>query len=190
MGSYRKGAVFNPKDTSANRFMGRGVIYGADGEHETPYMTRFWFGSIRFHIFYRGDQDPDCHDHPWDFWTFPLRSYVEEVLEERIEKNWGTGKTRTYYLRHVQIVKAFRLHYRPAKHKHRVLGKFTGWIYPIGASKKPKYAVVGTVPTIVFRSGVKRKWGFTKLDSGGKWCWIPWKKYVYEGGKHAPCEDE
>lgn len=52
-------------------------------------MTRAWFGRLRFHVFFRGDQDPDCHDHPWGFWTFPLRSYVEEVLEERIEHIYG-----------------------------------------------------------------------------------------------------
>jgi hypothetical protein len=192
MGSYRKGAVFKPKDTSAGRFMGRSTIYGADGEHETPYMTRFWFGPLRLHIFHRGDADPDCHDHPWDFWTFPLRSYVEEVLEERVETKFlaAGGKTeRSYFVRHTQVVKAFRLHYRPATHRHRVLGALTDWASFSGVLV-PLYAPVGTIPTIVWRSGIKRKWGFTKSDDTGKWCWIPWKTYAYEGGKHAPCEDE
>lgn len=65
--------------SSGERLFGRHVIYGKEAEHATPYMTRYWFGRLRLHIFHRGDQDPDCHDHPWDFWTFPLTSYVEEV---------------------------------------------------------------------------------------------------------------
>lgn len=36
---------------------------------------------LMLHIFWEGDPDPDCHDHPWDFYTFPLVSYDEEVLE-------------------------------------------------------------------------------------------------------------
>lgn len=196
MGSYRIGAVFKPKDTSAGRFMGHSTIYGADGEHETPYMTRFWIGRLRLHIFHRGDADPDCHDHPWDFTTFPLRSYVEEVLEERVETRWGTDPAtneafkieRTYFIRHTQVVKAFRFHFRKAEHRHRVLGALNGFV-TVGGVKTPLYAPVGTIPTLVWRSGIKRKWGFTKDDETGKWCWIPWKTYAYEGGKHAPCED-
>lgn len=215
MGSYRIGAIFSPKDTSAGRFMGHSTIYGADGEHETPYMTRFWIGRLRLHIFHRGDADPDCHDHPWDFTTFPLRSYVEEVLEERVETRWvpdrpvlagydgdgdpiwlehqtmngGRETKRTYFIRHVQVVKAFRFHFRKAEHRHRVLGALDGFV-TVGGVKTPLYAPVGTIPTLVWRSGIKRKWGFTKDDETGKWCWIPWKTYAYEGGKHAPCEDE
>ena len=197
MGSYRIGAVFKPKDTSAGRFMGHSTIYGADGEHETPYMTRFWIGRLRLHIFHRGDADPDCHDHPWDFTTFPLRSYVEEVLEERKQTRWSGGEktVTTYFIRHTQIVKAFRFHFRKAEHRHRVLGAFTGWSVVCGEevgslNTIPLYAPVGTIPTLVWRSGIKRKWGFTKDDETGKWCWVPWKKYAYEGGKHAPCGDE
>ena len=65
--------------SSAGRWWGRSVIYGKEDEHATPYMTRYWIGRLRLHLFHRGDQDPDCHDHPWGFWTFPFRSYVEEV---------------------------------------------------------------------------------------------------------------
>ena len=45
-------------------FFGRHTIY--DDAGGTPYMTRYWIGRLRLHIFYRGDADPDCHDHPWD----------------------------------------------------------------------------------------------------------------------------
>ena len=82
------GYISTKAKTSAGKLFGMSRIYGANGDHETVYMTRFWFGRLRFHIFHRGDADPDCHDHPWGFWTFPLRSYVEEVLEERLETRW------------------------------------------------------------------------------------------------------
>lgn len=199
MGPYRVGAIFKPKDTSAGRFMGRSVIYGADGEHETPYMTRYWFGPVRFHIFHRGDQDPDCHDHPWDFWTFPLRTYVEEVLTPiRDAVAEGREAPPVRYQRRQGIVRAFRLHYRPATYTHRVLGALTRFSSEGGQSSIQvhtgediiSYMPVGTIPTIVWRSGIKRKWGFTKSDETGKWCWVPWKKYAYEGGKSAPCGDE
>src|SRR5690606_161477 len=70
--------------SSAGRFWGKSVIYGKEDDHATPYMTRYWIGRLRLHIFHRGDQDPDCHDHPWSFWTFPFTPYVEEVLEKHM----------------------------------------------------------------------------------------------------------
>lgn len=24
----------------------------------------------------------------------------------------------------------------------------------------------------------------------GRWCWEPWRSYVFDGGKDAPCRDE
>ena len=85
--------------SSAGRWWGRSVIYGKEDEHATPYMTRYWIGRLRLHIFHRGDQDPDCHDHPWDFWTFPFTPYVEEVAEPT---GWGeyevNGRTYSYLL--------------------------------------------------------------------------------------------
>lgn len=213
------GLISKKAKTSAGKLFGVNRIYGADGEHETPYMTRAWFGRLRFHLFHRGDADPDCHDHPWGFWTFPLRSYVEEVLEERVETRWvpnrpvqigfdedgrpefldyqtpsgGTEEKRTYFERRTQIVKAFRWHYRPATHKHRVLGAFTGMDFMGGLAGNivsfPRYAAVGNIPTIVWRDHPSRAWGFTK-ERAGLWCWVPWTTYVFEGGKEAPCQDE
>src|SRR3546814_1271720 len=40
------------------------------------------WGQLLWHVFYRGDEDPDPHDHPWDFWTRPLfQGYYEELME-------------------------------------------------------------------------------------------------------------
>jgi len=206
MGEERKGG-FNWRHTSANRFFGFSQIFGAAEEHETVYMTRAWIGNLRMHIFHRGDQDPDCHDHPWDFWTFPLRSYVEEVLEpmrDAIPEIPGTYITeemngdlwrnfyderdsifisRQRYFRRLNVVKAFRFHFRKAEYKHRVLGPYDSRIF----TQDQKWFPHALIPTFVWRTGVKRKWGFTK-ERDGIWCWIPWKKYVYEGGKQGPCE--
>lgn len=175
--------------TSASRFMGRSVIYGKEDDRNTPYMTRYWFGRLRLHIFYRGDQDPDCHDHPWDFWTFPLTPYVEEVVEPcaatSVAAYIATGEMGTAYRKHLQVVPAWRWTFRPATHTHRVLGRWwrTGWVKGIPMPETKE----GRIITIVWRSEDKRKWGFLK-NRDGKWCWMHWKEYVFGGGKSAPCE--
>ena len=162
----------------ADRFLGWHTIFDDAGNSRTPYMTRIWFGRLRLHVFYRGDNDPDCHDHPWAFWTFPLTSYVEEVAK----RDGGGG-----FFLHRQIVRAFRVSYRPATHCHRVLGRYAGF--------ETWESVIGSVPetdgrrivTIVWRGRNGRKWGFLRKREG-RWCWTPWKEYVFGGGKHAPCE--
>jgi hypothetical protein len=155
----------------ADRFMGISTIYGADGQHETPYLTRMWIGRLRLHIFHRGDADPDCHDHPWDFWTFPLTAYAEEVAVPHGNGGWE---------RQVDFVPAFRLTFRPAEHTHRVIGPIN-WGLP--------WPFPSRIVTIVWRGSSRRKWGFLK-NRGGKWCRVGWRDYVFGGGKQAPCETE
>lgn len=89
------------------------TIYGSP-DNPDPYMTRVWIGRLRLHIFHRGDGDPDPHDHPWDFWTFPLTSYVEEVTTCDPQGHHSTVR---------QVVRGWRLHHRPGTHTHRVLGR-------------------------------------------------------------------
>lgn len=103
-----------------------------------PYMFRLWVGRLRLHVFYRGDADPDCHDHPWDFWTFPLTPYVEEVVVDRNPYEGVTDQnsasielaivegTLPLHKKVLQVVPAFRLSFRPATHCHRVLGRWNG----------------------------------------------------------------
>lgn len=221
----RRFTPYTPKTSSANRFMGFNRIAGVEGEHETNYMTRVWFGRLRLHIFHRGDNDPDCHDHPWDFWTFPLTPYVEEVAEpirdamaeypvvekvlagydsdghpEYIEHmTMGTPTRPQRYYKRRQIVPAWRWTFRPATHCHRVLGPWARtWDrdYPPGSFEdapdrwEMSSPTVGTgnIVTLVWRGKPRRKWGFLK-DREGRWCWIGWKEYVFNGGKDAPCKD-
>lgn len=172
------------------RLFGWETIYGADGEHATPYLTRIWLGRLRLHIFHRGDADPDPHDHPWDFWTFPLVSYIEEVTRE-------SRLMPGVYIRHHQVARAFRWSFRPATHMHRVLGPFDGaWIdedgFPYVSTGEPLAAYdvpqagEGRIVTLVWRGKGERNWGFLKFRDG-RWCWTHWRDYVFGGGKHAPC---
>lgn len=160
----------------SERLLGWHTILGDEGGRETPYMTRIWIGRLRLHIFYRGDADPDCHDHPWDFWTLALTPYVEEVA---LPDRFGGGVSLFR-----QIVPAWRWSFRLACHTHRVLGAWTG-----GFNKDegfPETLFGKRIVTLVWRSKSRRDWGFLK-NRDGKWCWTPWKDYVFRGGRNAPC---
>lgn len=194
-----------PKDkppvTSGGKWWGwNNRIWGVHGDHETIYMRRFWLGRLRLHIFHRGDQDDDCHDHPWGFWTFPLTSYVEEVVVEDRVKDQMPGVPSVYRRRRLQVVPAFRLTFRPATHTHRVLGRYAGFARVKGLAATFPYAativnrVIGCEPiitrgpivTIVWRTGDQRNWGFLK-ERNGRWCWVAWREYVFGGGKDSAC---
>lgn len=151
----------------------------------SPYMTRYWIGRLRLHIFYRGDLDPDPHDHPWSFWTFPLTPYVEEVTELI-----GCACCDNYdvYQTYRQVVPAFWPSWRPATHRHRVLGRHD----PMAAVDFTSQPLVDTKPgkiiTIVWRGKGERRWGFLK-HRDGRYCWQVWKDYI-KGGRNAPCSPD
>lgn len=160
------------------------TIYGAEGDHRTPYLTRLMLGRLRLHIFHRGDADPDAHDHPWDFWTFPLTAYVEEVVEP-------VGAERSSFGRRLRLVPAFRVSARPATYTHRVIGRLnrrrpgSGPVDCFGLARVD----AGKIITIVWIGTSRRPWGFLKARNG-RWCWVAWRDYVSGGGKHAPCEPD
>ena len=87
-----------------------------DGE---PYLERWIisFGlTLRLHKFHRGDAVRALHDHPWWFVTFPLQAY-EEVFWK---PSWQSESVR--------IVRPYRLHFRGAKHRHKItLRRFPTW---------------------------------------------------------------
>jgi len=130
-------------------------VFGRYGAENMPYLTRFklfpmtpW-GQPYLHIFHRGDYDRAFHDHPYDFWTFPLRTYYEDVL------NLVTGRiTRN-------AVTAWRWHFRPAEYTH----------IQMGSAKKNDESYLWRVhnrfngPTITFlwRKKTRRAWGFWRL---------------------------
>jgi hypothetical protein len=119
-------------------------------------------GRLYLHKFYRGDEDPHCHDHPWPFTSLILtRGYWEETPFDPSKsvdgrnpwgfatmQEYGEERERTFYPR-------FSLLRRPAAWKHRVILKDT----------KPVWTIV--------RTGVKeRSWGFWIKE---KFC--PWRNY-------------
>lgn len=148
-------------------------LYGRELGDWTPYMSQLIIGRLRLHVFHRGDADPDPHDHPWDFWTFPLHSYLEEVTVP--------DPPRGQYHREVNLVTAFHWHHRPATYTHRVLCR--------GSERTGALALPGPIITIVWTAPKSRSWGFLK-QRDGRWCWQAWKDYVLKGGKNAPCADE
>lgn len=173
-------------------WFGRNTIYAPDGSR---YMTRTWIGRLRLHVFHRGDLDPDCHDHPWNFWTFPFAAYVEEVDTSLVD---AKGLPQ----RHRQIVPAWRWTSRPATHCYRVLGRYNGRVKDdFGFDHQVSVKRANELPfdrfepqfngrkivTLVWRSKEYRKWGFLK-HRDGRWCWVHWKEYVFGGGKDAPCQ--
>ena len=107
------------------------TLWGGQGDR-TPYMTRVVLGRLRLHVFHRGDADTDCHDHPSDFWTFPLVSYLEAYIDAD-----GALQQR--------VVKAFRLHFRRAEFAHRVIRPAAG---------------EGQIATLVWWGRKRREWGF------------------------------
>lgn len=166
------------------------------------YMSRSWIGRLRLHIFYKGDDDRDPHDHPWSFWTFPFTDYVEEVT---LRSHDGFDPI---YVTRMQIVRAWRWNYRPAEHCHRVIGPWKGRVriieHPTFEMIRPRHDWLvdhpqyepvaepfngGKLITLVWRTDFTRMWGFLKTRDG-KWCWQDFKTYLREGGVNAPCGDE
>lgn len=84
------------------------TFYGVNGRYLTVYtLADFTIRkriSICLHNFHRGDEDPDCHDHPFEFWSFVLWGGYREFAED------GTFIVRS----------PLSLAYRSSTHRHRV----------------------------------------------------------------------
>jgi hypothetical protein len=125
-----------------------GVEHSMVVHNGSPYLERWivYCGiTLRLHKFHRGDDDRAFHDHPWWFVTFPLRSYRELVFNPQ----WGDTAPR------VNIVRAFRFHYRPADYRHRVLPG----LFEISGQYRNDYNVFPAW-TIVISGDASRTWGF------------------------------
>lgn len=136
-----------------------------DRDGKSAYQTRVKCGPFRIHIFWRGDRDPDMHDHPATFWTFPLVSYVEEVPTH------GGGASR-------RLVRAFRLHRRKAPYPHRVLGAWTG--ERNRRTGEPTFTQ-SPIVTLAWWGKKQREWGFQTAEG-----WVPWRRYVDAPGWDRP----
>lgn len=126
------------------------------------YQTQVWLWRFRFHKFMREDPGEAHHDHPWWFITFPLDTYVEDVLDVK------TGKTERV------IVEAFRFHYRPKEYTHRIIGLWNGnheFGRPVATTKE------GPIRTLVLRGPVEREFSYWRF-SNGKAHRFPWRSYL------------
>lgn len=133
---------------------------------DQPYLSRWivWFGwgSIRLHKFWRGDQVRAPHDHPWTFWTFPFKPYMEYVFSNG-ETSWGPYEIRTP--RHVE---AYRWHKRGIGFKHIVVRRSDG-------RRDPWYTLVVTGPERQVQDGAvtRADWGFW-TEPGVRVPWWEW----------------
>lgn len=167
-----------PLVSSAGRFWGLHTIYGPI-EAPYRYMTRAWLGRLRLHLFWAPDLNRDPHDHPWGFWTFPLRGYYENVYTPVTAEDGeilGVGTTAEY-------VPGWRWTYREASHTHQVVrGAPRAW--PFRCLFPGRWPLA----TIVWRDReTGRKWGFLKNPKIGQWCRQYWRDYCAPGGASAPC---
>lgn len=120
---------------------------------------------IYLHKFYRGDEDPFLHDHPWAFTSLILtRGYWEETPFVRFDPKLTElqrNASLTYLdhetgeFRRKVFYPLFSVLRRPAEWKHRVILK----------DEKPVW-------TLVFTGVKERSWGFWIK---GKLC--PWRNY-------------
>ncbi len=133
-----------------------GFEYSRVGLGETPYLDRYiaYIGgpTLRLHKFWRGDDDRAPHDHPWRFWTFPLASYRERAY--RPDPSGGN-----WWYSELKQVQAFRLHYRPAKYRHVVIGRCAGYSKPFW--------------TFVVTGSVENGWGFWPTPT----TFVPWREW-------------
>lgn len=136
------------------------VSFNATGER---YLDRYilYLGPInlRLHKFYRGDDLRAPHDHPWWFITFPFSTYYEQVEFIRLGRSGLDAK----WVREPRVVKAFRFHYRPARYRHIVYGRFGRSLKQM---RKPFW-------TFVIAGSVSNAWGFWPAPT----TFVPWREW-------------
>lgn len=88
----------------------RSTVYTNGARYLDRWIVYFG-GTLRLHRFSQGDDARAVHDHPWWFITFPLGGYVELVFNPQFGDQ----------VPHIQLVRPWRFHYRPALYRHRVL---------------------------------------------------------------------
>lgn len=158
-----------------------------DGQ-DVIYLRRFflWRGKNRrvfLHAFLRSDDDPEPHDHPFDFTSIILSGgYIDE--------NWGFVVDGEGYK---QLAKGYRLeangkHFAPAD-KHEITGhrlfRRNERVLPWSIVKRRAehiHRVIldrGTAWTIVIAGPDRRPWYFIKEDRK-----VWWREYlgVWETG--------
>ena len=103
-----------------------------------PYLRRYYltpkwfpFRNVFLHQLFTPDPDRALHDHPWDFWTFPLSGYIERRRWDDLDEI-DIGSTLSN-----------QWHYRAAEYTHRI----------IHLERTPTW-------TIMVTRKARREWGF------------------------------
>ncbi|TIP24864.1 MAG: hypothetical protein E5X67_27210 [Mesorhizobium sp.] len=166
------------------RFFGFETIYGVDGEHATPFLTRIRTGRLRIHIFHRGDADPEAPDacvRPVGMTSaMPARpggTHSSNPGRQPLRRSLSAERSRNPTGDRAGLGR-----YDSLATMEVVIGAFV-----FGARRVPPQCQPGKIITIVWQGKSNRKWGFLR-NRDGNWCWTPWREYVFGGGKHAPCE--
>ncbi len=140
------------------------------------YLRRFFLWrnhhghSIYLHHILRSDDDPDPHDHPFDFTSIILRGGY-------FDQEWGfvppsvDGGPGNRYQKEGTPVFPGEIVRRPASHIHRVIlfSKDYGWDANgsfVSGPPTPAWTLVITGPHF-------RHWGFIKEDR-----WVYWREYL------------
>ncbi|MHB8407858.1 MAG: hypothetical protein ACYDHY_07045 [Acidiferrobacterales bacterium] len=150
------------------------IIKEVNGE-KVVYLRR-WFisqgpkGSVYLHRILRSDDDPDPHDHPWDFKTFIIKggyddvqyTFAEKVVHE-LEGTTTIHPARRFYLGK-ERVRPGQFLFRPAEHCHQVKLR----------NDKPAW-------TLVFLGLKRRDWCF--VTAAGP---VLWKQYLNVWNDESP----
>jgi len=134
------------------------IARGGDLYLRRFYLTPLWFPIRLFlHHIVRPDSDEHMHDHPWDFWTFPVMGgYLENGHRPRrgdvIGIHWLlklVGTDPEMGIRHGGW------QFRPSTYRHRIVAVFPNtW-------------------TLVATRKAVREWGFWVKDK-----FVPWFQYL------------
>lgn len=148
-------------------------------KEKVVYLRRFFLwrsksGSVYLHHFFRSDDDPDPHDHPWDFtslilkggyrdeqWLFtPNRDVKAGEVDGLITGKFPNPKAQTVpgflFKADDELCRPGDIVHRNAEHIHRA-------ILPEGK----------TAWTLVFTGPVRRSWGFIQRTG-----WVFWRLYL------------
>lgn len=128
-------------------------------------------GSLYLHIILRPDDDPDPHDHPWDFKTRVLwGGYKNELWA------WKEDEGRRVKLG-IWPVRRGDKKFRSASHIHRVI------LYERGSSlARTLFGTYKRAITLVRTGTFKQSWSFYKKDGP-----IPYWEYL---GIYRPSDKE
>lgn len=123
---------------------------------KTVYLRRFFIFETKplklyLHIIKRSDDDPDPHDHPWNFSTLILANGYNDV--EYYLDPYARVKVKR---RKIDKLGFLSFRRRPAEHIHKVVLR----------GGKPAW-------TLAFIGRHRRNWGFATQDG-----WKMWREYL------------